>query len=355
MRFKVLEWVVTVLLFIVVLYLYTIYSFFGIKDFVQDGVLKEYFDTSIWHIEVIASGTLFGTLFILINHLTEKRIFRRRSFGFNILLKSLLYIVALGVVSSIVFISFLQVGFITRELLKEFFSYLSPMFFVSVILYYSSAVLLINFVLYINRKFGSRTFFNLLIGKYYHPRDEELIFMFLDLKGSTALAEKLGHHDYSRFIKECVHELTPIIQKHQAQVYQYVGDEVILFWQTKDGIKKLNCLKAFFEFRLILKRRQEHFKTKYGEAPQFKAGMDAGVITMTEIGDIKREIAFHGDVLNTAARLEKKCNEFSEVLIISEHVLDLIDKKDTFEFRFLSDMPLLGKTENLKFYGVNSI
>ena len=78
--------------------------------------------------------------------------------------------------------------------------------------------------------------------------------------------------------------------------------------------------------------------------------MDAGVVTVTEIGDIKREIAFHGDVLNTTARLEKKCNEFNEKLIVAQHVVDHIQSNNNYKFKFLSDLPLKGKTENIKFY-----
>ncbi len=109
-----------------------------------------------------------------------------------------------------------------------------------------------------------------MTGKYYHPRNEELICLFLDLKGSTRLAEKLGPNKYSSFIKECIHELTPIIYKYNARVYQYVGDEVILFWEMKEGVNQLNCIHIFFEFNSILKQRNNYFGSKYGEIPQFR-------------------------------------------------------------------------------------
>ena len=82
--------------------------------------------------------------------------------------------------------------------------------------------------------------------------------------------------------------------------------------------------------------------------------MDVGIVTATEIGDIKREIAYHGDVLNTVARLEKKCNEFNEKLIITQHVIDQIQSNNGYNFKFLSDLPLRGKTENIKFYSVEA-
>ena len=348
------ERIIIILSFIIAVYLYTLFSYFGVENYIQAGVLKDYFDSNVWHIEVVLVGTLLGILFILINQLTEKKIFRRKSFGFNILLRSSLYLLALVVVWSIILNSFLFVELVTQEQLDKFQDLLSTPFLLSGLIYYATFVLLLNFILYINKKFGPGLLIDLLTGKYYHPRNEELIFLFVDLKSSTVLAEKLGNNTYSRFLKDCVHELTPIIQKYNARVYQYAGDEVILFWTKEEGIHDLNCLKTFFEFSDTLNGRQDYFKSNYGEVPIFKAGMDLGIVTATEIGDIKREIAYHGDVLNTAARLEKKCNDFNEKLIITEHVIDQIQTSNGYNFKFLSDLPLRGKTENIKFYSVQA-
>ena len=354
MALKVREWLIIVLAFIVVLYMYSLFSYFGVENYIKDSAIKDYFDSNIWHLEVILSGVLLGILFILIDQLTEKKIFRRKSFGFNIILKSTLYLVALVMVSVLIYQLFSFFELVTEEQLGLLLSLVSPGFLLSCLVYYASFVLLMNFILYINKKLGPGSLIDLLTGKYYHPKNEELIFLFIDLIGSTTLAEKLGHKKYSTFLKECVHELTPIIQKYNARVYQYVGDEVVLFWGKKEGLHQQNCLNAFFEFIANLKQHEDHFKSKYGEIPRFKAGMDSGVVTATEIGDIKREIAFHGDVLNTAARLEKKCNEFREKLIVTQNVANQMQPNDTYTFKFLSDLPLRGKTERIKFYSVVS-
>ena len=47
--------------------------------------------------------------------------------------------------------------------------------------------------------------------------------MFLDLVGSTKIAERLGHKTYSRFIRHCFHDLTDIVLRYKAEIYQYVG------------------------------------------------------------------------------------------------------------------------------------
>lgn len=352
MRLRFKDWLLTVLAFIIILYMYSLFSYFGVERYIQDGVIKDYFASNVWHLEIFFAGILLGTLFVLIDQVTERKIFRKKSFGFNILLKSTLYLLALVIVCVIIYHSFSYFELVTLEQLDTLQTLTSPNFLLSGLTYYAFFILLFNFILYINKKLGPGSLIDLMTGKYYHPKNEELIFLFLDLKDSTTLAEKLGHNKYSTFIKECVHELTPIIQRYSAKVYQYVGDELVLYWGKEEGFHQQNCLNTFFEFIATLTKHEDYYRTKYGEVPIFKAGMASGVVTATEIGDIKREIAFHGDVLNTAARLEKKCNEFNEKLIVTRHVADQIPASNKYKFKFLSDLPLRGKTEHIEFYSV---
>lgn len=62
------------------------------------------------------------------------------------------------------------------------------------------------------------------------PREEDRIFLFLDLNSSTVLAEELGHIRYSELSKCCLADLALSVKKYKATVYQYVGDEAVLSW-----------------------------------------------------------------------------------------------------------------------------
>ncbi len=352
MSIKLREGVFIILAFIAVLYLYAIFVYFGMVDFLKDGVLKDYFRSNVWHVEVILSATLFGTLFILINSLTEGKAFRKKSFGFNLLIRSGLYLIALVAVSIFIFKSFTVFHLVSDQQMQEFQIFLTPRFLFSGLLYYSVFIVLLNFILLVNRKFGPGVLFDLLMGKYFHPRNKSMVFLFLDLRDSTRITEKLGHERYSEFIKECIHELTPILRKYEARVHQYVGDEIVLYWYDLSEKQILKALHTYFGFRVMLEHRQDYFLKKYGEKPHFKAGMDAGQVTVTEVGDIKREIAFHGDVLNTAARLEKKCNQYHADLIVTENVKEYVASSKLFKIKFLSDLPLRGKQEKIRFYGI---
>jgi adenylate cyclase len=173
-----------------------------------------------------------------------------------------------------------------------------------VILLYTGVVSFgFNLLKQVSRKFGPGNLRRLLLGKYYHPRRENRIFLFLDLKSSTSHAERLGHHRYSSLIQDCFRDLAVTLE-HRAEVYQYVGDEAVLSWEAEAGLDDLNCLRAFYRFRDQLWARAQHYERRYGFVPEFKAGGNIGEVTGVEVGEIKREIAFHGDVLNTAARIQ---------------------------------------------------
>jgi adenylate cyclase len=203
---------------------------------------------------------------------------------------------------------------------------------------------------YINLMLGKGKLSKLLQGKYYHPRDEERIFMFIDLQSSTQLAEKLGHIHYSMFIQDCFNDMGEVAE-YEADIYQYVGDGAILTWSIKKGVNNLNCLKAFFHFKKLLEERKDYYLKKYDCKPVFKAGMNAGIVTVTEVGKYKKEIAYHGDTINTAARIQGMCNEFNKELLLSGGLKKYLDANE-FKFEGLGSIELRGKKDQVEIYAV---
>lgn len=203
-------------------------------------------------------------------------------------------------------------------------------------------------------KIGYTDFGNLLIGRYRIPREEERAFMFLDLKSSTTIAERLGHRKYSRLIQDCFRDLTETLLKTQADVYQYVGDEAVLSWPVNVALAHANCLNAYFHFVGVLESRRDYYETMYGLVPQFKAGVNLGEVTVVEVGVLKRAIVYHSDVLNTAARLQALCNEHGKYLLIAGTVKRQLQDTD-FAFEFIGNILLRGKTEEVSVYSVEQV
>ena len=203
----------------------------------------------------------------------------------------------------------------------------------------------------VNLFLGSRNLWRLLRGKYYTPHEEERIFMFLDLQSSTKHAEKLGHIKYSKMIQDCFNDLGVVIE-NESEIYQYVGDEVVLTWKLNEGLRNQNCVNAYFNFKQQLEKKQEHYMRNYNINPHFKAGMHTGIVTVTEVGKYKKDIAYHGDTINTASRIQGKCNEFEEELLISGTLKDQLDTV-SFNYNKLDSIALRGKEKKVLVYAVS--
>jgi adenylate cyclase len=174
----------------------------------------------------------------------------------------------------------------------------------------------------------------------------------MDLKDSTSIAEKLGHIKYSQLLQDCYFDLTELVIKYHAQIYQYVGDEVVLTWETEEGFLDNNCIKVFFAFDKLIKNKSEYYSRNYKLIPEFKAGLNNGDVTVAEIGEIKKELAYHGDVLNTAARIQEKCNDFQKRLLISESMKLQLKKQIEFNCELMGNVKLKGKENAINLYDV---
>jgi len=173
-----------------------------------------------------------------------------------------------------------------------------------------------SFLLQVKELIGGRIFLSFFTGKYHKPIEEERIFMFLDLKSSTTVAEKIGHVNFHKFINDFIFTISEAIISNRGEIYKYVGDEIIITWGLKEGLKDMRCIRLFFEAVDHVKQERETFKRTYGVVPKFKAGIHCGRVVAGEMGDTKKEIAFLGDVINTTARIENECNPHQRPLLL---------------------------------------
>lgn len=201
--------------------------------------------------------------------------------------------------------------------------------------------------LQINSKFGYGAFWNIIRGKYQTPVTERRIFMFLDLNQSTSLAERLGNEAYHALLKDFFNDITNPILDSKGSIYQYVGDEVVISWEIEDGRDQSNCVRCFFMLKQFIHTQREKYLARYGVVPTFKAGLHCGSVVAGEVGVVKRDISYSGDVLNTTSRIQGMCKELSVEFIASQHVLGEMLLEATFELRELGSIRLRGKENEL--------
>ena len=278
----------------------------------EDGAID--FELSTSFLYSLTIGPLFGAISGCSQILTDERFYKRTSVTTLLLIRlflSIFFLIILILISYLIVPPLLEVKISLTDFIFDKGS--------SAIYFYILMVDIFMAVLWqVNQMLGSNNLWKVIRGKFYEPREEYRIFMFLDLKDSTRHAEQLGHVKYSRLIQDCFNDLGVVIE-NEAEIYQYVGDEAVLTWPLRSGLRNDNCINAFYRFKNQLLKRQDYYKKQYHCIPHFKAGLNEGIVTVTEVGRYKKEIAYHGDTINTAARIQKKCNELGYELLISEN------------------------------------
>lgn len=309
------------------------------------------------YIEALMYGILFGTATFGINLAIDYTAIHRMSFGKTIIIKTVLYFIAIAVIFLLMMGIILTTGMspVDAEEFEKFFKEhtFPPSVTIGVAVFFIMSTMLINFIALVSKKFGPGQMLLIFLGKYNKPMTENRIFMFLDLKNSTTIAEKLGHIIYSQLLQQCFLDLNQLIPYSSAQIYQYVGDEAVLTWKIKHYESNfIKPIQLFFAFKKKLEKKSKYYSSKFGVVPEFKAGVNAGVVTVAEIGSLKREIAYHGDVVNTASRLRSACNEFDRDLLASEYLIRNVDEKYQYKIDEIGEVNLKGKKNSIKVFSI---
>lgn len=264
---------------------------------------------------------------------------------FDVLIRTIVILVVIFGVRNVISSFFLYLG--NEVNLKE--EEMLPM-----MLYLGFTITLCSFTVEIDRKLGPGNLWKFLTAKFYKPREEERLFMFIDLKDATTIAEKIGHLNFSRMIRDCFQDFS-VVDNYEAEIYQYVGDEVVISWPLRKGLKNHNFIKAFYAFTNKIKNKESYYLSNYNQLPYFKAGVHCGPIVVSEVGDIKREISYHGDTINTASRIQGMCNQLHASLLISEVLYEKMKKTDQWNFTAAAKVQLKGKVNEINLYKVEEL
>ncbi|WP_289659099.1 adenylate/guanylate cyclase domain-containing protein [Flavobacterium panacagri] len=294
-------------------------------------------------------GICFGFVIIIFEKFFTS--FSQYSFAKATLLKALIYSICI-----LIFLLFFVVLF-TKTLenisfQEAFNQYISRRLIGDFIFSLGASVFLILF-LEISSLLSTGFFYNYFTGKYHRPIQEERIFMFVDVKSSTTLAEQLGDILYSALLQDLFNDFTDAILASRAEVYQYAGDEIILTWKSASGIKENRCLYCFYLLKESIQKRRDYYLKTYNIFPKFKAGMHIGTAVTTWVGKVKKEIVYHGDLLNTTSRIQCKCNELNHDFLISESMKNAVSKDQFIEYVQQGEIELKGKAKPLQLFTVD--
>ncbi|WP_298539369.1 adenylate/guanylate cyclase domain-containing protein [uncultured Aquimarina sp.] len=305
----------------------------------------------------IISATLFGLIIGSFEVLYFNKLFSSKSFSKKIIYKISFYltIVTIFLISTatISFVIIFDTNLFDNIVWHNLQSFITNLAFLSVVLYIITIIGVSLFYLEVSDNIGQEVLFNFFTGKYHKPIEEERIFMFLDMKSSTTIAEKLGHVKYFEMLAKYYSDLSNAIVQHAGIVYQYVGDEIVVSWSLDKGLKNDNCIHCFYAMQEALEKQSAKYLEQFGVLPTFKAGFHYGMITAGEIGTIKKDIVFTGDVLNTTARIQGLCNTYGQVILISYHLVQKLKINSGYTYKSIDKTSLRGKNEQIELFTIS--
>lgn len=228
-----------------------------------------------------------------------------------------------------------------------------PSFTASVVVTFVLA-LLFNFVAQVNRLLGRGVLVRLILGRYHRPREESRIFLLVDLRGSTNITERLGNLRYHSFLKRFIADVTASAVRYGGEVHRYVGDEVILTWTERRGLEDAACVRSVFAMADVIEAASARYMADFGVVPSFWAGLHLGPVITGEVGDVKHEIVYLGDTLNTSARIEQACREFQKPFLASADVIEAIELPAGLEAESLGPVELRGIGSSIELLAVTS-
>ncbi len=217
------------------------------------------------------------------------------------------------------------------------------------------AALLFNFVGQVNRLLGRGVLVRLILGRYHRPREEVRIFLLIDLRGSSQIAEQLGNLRYHAFLRRFISDVTASVVRYRGEVHRYVGDEVILTWTAEEGLRNARCVRAAFAISDTLETARAGYEADFGVVPSFWAGLHLGRIVAGEIGTIKHEIAFLGDTLNVAARIEQATREIRRQFLASAEVVSALDLPNDIASTSVGRIELRGIEDSVELFAMTRV
>ncbi|RME98474.1 MAG: adenylate/guanylate cyclase domain-containing protein [Bacteroidetes bacterium] len=348
------RYLTAVILWMIAFSLFGFLRFYGLADLpaIDVSVKQFYFPWPVFLLLGAITGVVYETIE---NRLRSRHLLMRRPYWMILAIKPPIYgLLALGLMllGSISFNRIFYAGLPWHSIWEVVTGKVFWVFFV----FFLVASFGISFFQIITQYFGGRVLTNLLLGKYYRPFEEYRIFMFLDMRDSTSIAEQLGTMQYSKFVQDAFRDFTPIIEQYHPEIHQYVGDEMVITWMPKPGLKNFNCIRTCYAYNALLRSKRKYYESEYGIVPRFKAGIHIGWVRVVEVGVHRRAIAYHGDVMNTTARIQSMCKVLGYEVLISEALWKELPEPDgSLAFEPLAEVILKGKASPVKLVGVREI
>ncbi|MBN1499018.1 MAG: adenylate/guanylate cyclase domain-containing protein [Spirochaetes bacterium] len=302
-----------------------------------------------FELDDVIIGAVIGAMIMIIIEIYEiffaKKITIKMPPMAAILINSMIYLVIIAIIAYVII-------YLPDNFFHDGSEEIDVLQYMVILGFCFAAIVLSQFILLLNSFLGKNVLINMMLGRFHNPQNVKRIFMMLDLKNYTSISERIGDRKALSYLNSFYDDVSSAVVVCKGDVYRYVGDEVIITWPLRKKTKNSECIKCFFMIKGIIEKKSAYYMKHYGVVPQFRAGLHMGSVVVGQLGSIKREITYIGDVLNTTSRIEEICKEYNTDIMVSRDLFEVMDFPETYRIKNEYEMNLRGKQQAINLYSI---
>ncbi len=180
-----------------------------------------------------------------------------------------------------------------------------------------------------------------------HEVRKTVTIVFSDLKGSTALGERLDaealHEVKERYFKAMAAEIT----RHGGKIEKYIGDAIMAVFGLPRAHEDdaLRAVRAAAGMRSAQVRVNQELEARYGVTLANRTGVNTGEVVANDDPNANQKLAT-GDAVNVAARLEQAAPQ--DQILLGELTYKLV--RDAVDVEPVEALEVKGKSQPLAAY-----
>jgi len=186
--------------------------------------------------------------------------------------------------------------------------------------------------------------------------EKKLAILFADIRGFTALSERMSPYDVIYFLNRYFHLACNVIEQNGGYVDNYMGDGLMaVFGQDDAQDTVFRAVNAGLTMLEEVTKKSRHFEKLYGVSVRIGIGIHYGNVVVGAVGAGERQrLTAIGDPVNFASRIESANKIYGTELLISSAVHRQIADRITIG-RLIKDAVIEGKTGQHMLYEVKGL
>ncbi|RKR68951.1 adenylate cyclase [Acidovorax sp. 94] len=178
----------------------------------------------------------------------------------------------------------------------------------------------------------------------------ELTVMFCDMRGFTAMSERMEPLQLQALLNDVFSKLTHIIRGHRGTIDKYMGDCVMAFWgapvSTPDHAHL--AVSAAIDMASAIAQINEGHRQRGLPDIGVGIGLNTGMMCVGDMGsDIRRSYTVIGDAVNLGSRLEGLSKHYGTSIVVSASTQRLAPQ---FAWQQLDLVRVKGKAQAVAIY-----